>query len=114
MAEETFKAFAYLLSGCPFSFKYLLFMSEAGLLDQIQVVRCDPQDPEFERIKQRLREATGRDVTFPTVEVEPDRFLSDSDALIEYYARRHEVDVESLTALSFYKESIFPQLAALH
>lgn len=114
MDRETFKPKAYLKEGCPYSFKYLLFMSEAGLLDRVDVIRCDPESAEFDGMKQKLSKATGGDATFPTVEIAPQRYLSDSDALIEHYARACDVDPSTLPALSFYKESLFPQLAALH
>ena len=114
MDGETFKPKAYLKEGCPYSFKYLLFMTEAGLLDQLDVIRCNPQSAEFDAVKQKLANATGREATFPTVEIAPQRFLSDSDRLIEHYARASNVDPRSLPALSFYRETLFPELAALH
>jgi len=112
--RNRFSAKAYLKDGCPFSFKYLLFMAEAKLLDRIEIVRCNPQSAGFEAIKAKLTAATHRPATFPTVEVEPGRYQSDSDQLIEYYARTNNVVSKNLTALSFYKESIFPELEELH
>jgi len=114
MTAEPFVAKAYLKIDCPYSFKYLLFMSEAGLLDIIEIVRCDPGSAAFERVKQKLADATGEPATFPTVEVEPDRYVSDSDRLIDHYARAHHVRASDLPALSFYKKGIFPQLQELH
>ena len=35
---------AYVKEGCPFSFKFLVFMAEAGLLDRIEIVRMEPHD----------------------------------------------------------------------
>ena len=109
-----FKPKAYLKDGCPYSFKYLLFMSEAGLVDRIDVVRCDPDSADFARTKDRLAQATGREATFPTVEIEPGRFLSDSDRLIGHFAQVYSIDPGRLPALSFYKETVFAQLTALH
>ena len=43
MSPQPFKAKAYLKEGCPFSFKYLLFMVEAGLSDQIEVMSIPPK-----------------------------------------------------------------------
>ncbi|MGH8174862.1 MAG: hypothetical protein ACREV5_01205 [Steroidobacter sp.] len=114
MSQEAVKAKAYLKMGCPFSFKFLLFMAEARLLDQIEMIRCDPHDPDFESIKARLAAGLNKPATFPTVEVEPGRYQSDSDRLIEFYAQKNSVDVNGLPALAFYKESIFPQVVELH
>jgi hypothetical protein len=114
MTATDFRPKAYLKEGCPYSFKYLLFMAEAGLVDRIDIVRCDPESPDFEATKRRLAQATGRDATFPTVEIEPRRYLTDSDRLIDHFAGVYKVDPGVLPALSFYKETVFPQLTALH
>ena len=114
VTSTDFKPKAYLKDGCPYSFKYLLFMSEAGLVDRIDVVRCDPDSADFATTKHRLAQATGREATFPTVEIEPGRYLSDSDRLIDHFARLYSVDPGRLPALSFYKETVFEQLTALH
>jgi hypothetical protein len=114
MAETRFKPKAYLKDGCPYSFKLLLFLAEARLLDGVDVVRCDPDGDEFERIRQRLSGATGKPATFPTVEMEPGRHVVDSDRLIEHFARVHGVAADALPALAFYRQTIFPQLEGLH
>lgn len=114
MTTPGFTPKAYLKDGCPYSFKYLLFMAEAGLVDRIDVTRCDPDAADFDTTKDKLTQATGREATFPTVEIEPGRYLSDSDRLIDHFARVYKVDPGVLPALSFYKETVFPQLEALH
>ena len=116
METETpgFRATAYLKKGCPYSFKYLLFMAEAQLLDRIKVVCCDPKRDDFAVIKNMLTAATGKPATFPTVEVEHHRYVSDSEQLIEHYAKANNVSPRTLTAFSFYKDTIFPQLEELH
>jgi len=114
MDRKPFTPKAYLKVDCPFSFKFLLFMAEAGLLDRIEVIRCDPHSVEFEGVKAKLAAATNQPATFPTVEVEPGRYQSDSDQLIEYYAQKDNVAPGDLPALAFYKQGIFPQLQQQH
>jgi hypothetical protein len=114
MNTQAFKPKAYLLNGCPFSFKFWLFMTEARLADQIEVIRCDPNEPSFEKTKAKLAQGSGKSATFPTVEVEPGRYQSDSDALIEQFASRNRVDANRLPALAFYKQTILPQVVELH
>ena len=82
MSASTFKAQAYIKDGCPFCLKFLIFMAEAKLLDEIEIVRLDPASTSFEATKSRLAEGLGKPATFPTVEIEPARYRSDSDALI--------------------------------
>jgi hypothetical protein len=114
MSAAPFKPKAYLKAGCPYSFKFLLFMVEAGLGERIEIIRCDPEDPQFEAIKAKLTAKLGKDASFPTVEVEPQRYESDSERLIEHFAAKNGVNADALTALAFYNETIFPQLVKLH
>lgn len=109
-----FKPTVYLREGCPFSFKFLLFLAESGLRDRFELIRCNPDAPEFEAIKSRLQAGLHKSATFPTVEVAPGRYMSDSDALIRHYASDNGIEAARLPALSFYVETIFPQLQRLH
>lgn len=114
MSPAIFKPKAFLREGCPFSFKFLLFASEAGIYDELEFIRCDPEAPEFESIRSMLQAGLHKPATFPTVEVEPGRYLSDSDELIEHYASLYHIEVATLPVLSFYLQTIFPQLLRLH
>jgi hypothetical protein len=113
VSSNAFTAKAYVKEKCPFSFKFLVFMAEARLLDRIDIVRLNPQDPGFEATKQKLNEHLGKATTFPVVEVEPGQYMTDSDRLIERYAEQAALKVEAMPVLSFYKETIFPQLIEL-
>ena len=114
MSVNEFRAKAYVREKCPFSFKFLVFMAEARLLDRIEIVRMKPDDPGFEAEKEKLGKKLGKGVTFPVVEVEPGRYQTDSDQLIERYAAEAGLKPDALPVLSFYKETIFPQLIELH
>lgn len=107
------KAKAYIKEGCPFSFKFLVFMAEASLLDEIEIVRLREGDADYEAAKQKLSEHLGK-VSFPTVEIEPGRYLADSDRLIEHYAQRAGLSSDAMPVLSLYKEGILPKLFELH
>lgn len=114
MSSRPFRAKAYIKEGCPFSLKFLIFMAEAKLLDEIEIVRLDPSDPDFEPTKARLGDGLGQPATFPTVEIEPGRYMSDSDALIAHYAERSGRRADTMPVLSFYIETVLPQVAELH
>jgi glutathione S-transferase len=114
MSQSTFKPRAYVKNGCPFSFKYLVFMAEAGLLGEIEIVRLRESAPDFAAIKKDLSAHLGKPATFPTVEVEPTHFMADSDRLIEHFASLYGQNVDDLPVLKFYKETIFPQLLEHH
>jgi len=108
------KAKAYVKVGCPFSFKFLTFMAEAMLLDEIEIVRMQEGDPNYEPTKQKLAEHLGKPPSFPTVEVEPNRYMTDSDRLIEHYAKLEGLRPDDMPVLSLYKQGIFPKLIELH
>jgi hypothetical protein len=110
---QPFKAKAYLLPGCPFCFKFLLFMTETQLLDQIEIVSVDPQDADFEQVKSKIGAVTQAKVTFPTVEIEPGNYKSDSDQLIAYYAEKNHVSAEQ-PVVSFYKAGLFTHYVNLY
>lgn len=114
MNDNAFKARAYVKEGCPFSFKLLVFMAEAGLLDEIEILRLREGTPDYDAAKQKLSEHLGKPAAFPTVEVEPGRYLADSDRLVEHFARLHDREPNEMPVLSFYKETIFPQLLEHH
>ena len=114
MNIQAFKPRAFLKEGCPFSFKLWLFMVEAGIADEIEVIRCDPRSSSFAQIKADLAKGLGRAATFPTVEIEPGRYQSDSDALIRHFASRNNIDPGRLPALAFYQQTLLPQVVELH
>jgi hypothetical protein len=113
MSSGEFKAKAYVREGCPFSFKLLVFISEAALLDRFEIVRLKPSDPGFEAQKDKLSKGLGKAATFPVVEVEPGKYATDSDRLIELYAAEVGLKPDAMPVLAFYKETIFPQLIEL-
>ena len=114
MTNQAFKPTAYIKDGCPFSFKFLVFAAESGLLDELEIVRVRDGEPEADATKQRLSEKLGKQASFPTVEIEPDRYMADSDKLIEYYSQRLKVAADDLPVLSFYKQTILPKLFKLY
>ena len=114
MSEVPFRPRAYVKEGCPFSFKFLVFMAEAGLLDRIEIIRVAPEGPASESTKERLREHLGKSPTFPTVEVEAGRYMMDSDRIIEHFAEHERLQPDEMPVLSFYKQTIFPKLIELH
>ncbi len=114
MNAQPFKPKAYIKEGCPFSFKFWLFLVEAGIADQVDIIRCSPEDPQFPAVKKKLATGLGREATFPTVEIERETYKSDSDELIEHFSRKAGVSPNGLPALAFYKETILPQVVELH
>ena len=114
MSNEPFKAKAYVKEGCPFSFKFLTFMTEAKLLDTIEIVRVREGDADYETTKRKLGEHLGKPASFPTVETEPGRYMADSDRPHRALCDAREASTDELPVLSLYKQGIFPKLIELH
>lgn len=99
---------AYVKTNCPFSFKFRLFVVEAGLADQIDFVELDVDAPSHAKDKMDLRDRVGRAHTFPIAEVTKGEFLEDSDALIRHFAEQNGINDAELGALNFYRNGLFP------
>ena len=87
--SEHFKPVAYIKEGCPYSMKLLDFLTEADLTDRIDIVRCSAGTPTMDAVREKLQSATGDAPKFPTVEVEPGEFRTESDELIEYLSQKY-------------------------
>lgn len=114
MTEAPYRAKAYLLLGCPFCFKFLLFMTEAGLLEQIEVIELNHNDSDYEARKLELARLAGKAVSFPLVEVAPGHYESETDALIDRYSQANQVSKETLPTLDFYSKGVFENLIGLY
>ena len=87
--SDRFRPIAYVKEGCPYSEKLLTFLSEAQLTDSVDIVRCAIGTPTMEAVREKLSTATGDAPKFPTVEVQPGEFRTESAELIEYFSRRY-------------------------
>lgn len=112
MPQST-KPKAYLLLGCPFCFKFLLFMTEARLLDQIEIVSVDPKDPGYEDLKAKIGQSTQEKVTFPNIEIEPGVFKFDTEKLIDYFAEKNHAEKDQ-PVLAFYTQGLFARYVDLY
>ncbi|MDO6683756.1 MULTISPECIES: hypothetical protein [unclassified Oceanobacter] len=108
-----FKAKAWLKSSCPYCFRFLLFITEAGLLDEIEVIRVDADDEDQLNTKRaELQRLTGEVASFPTVELSPGQFMRDTDALIQHFADIHGINPADLPTLTFYETGMLPTAQA--
>ena len=98
---------AWVRTNCPYSFKFRLFVVEAGLAKKFHFVPMTPGSKDFEEIKSQIEHRSGRKAQFPTVEVAPGTFMTDSDELIEYFAAQYGKSANELETLSFYRNGIF-------
>ncbi|MFD2055810.1 glutathione S-transferase N-terminal domain-containing protein [Mesorhizobium calcicola] len=101
----------YLLKGCPFCMKLLIFLLEAGLIDRVKLVEASTPE-EQNRIADLLKNTTGKS-SFPTAEIAPYQYLSDSDALVAHFAAAAGVDPETLIVYQNYLNGVFMTVTRL-
>jgi len=108
-----FTPVAYLKQDCPFSFKFLLFVMEAGLLDKIEVEELMQGEKRMEELRSLLREKLG-EASFPCVQIEKGTYMSETDDLITYFAGKHGKSVESLEVVPFFERGVLKKLGRLY
>lgn len=109
---DAFTPVLYVKEGCPFSLKVRLFLLEAGLLDTVKVVQAvSPED--HRQLADMLITRIGK-ASFPTAEIAPGQLLTESDALIDHFAKAASVDPVGLPTYQAYAASIFPHYLQLY
>ena len=99
---------AYLLSGCPFSTRLYLFLTEAGLAKEMDVVTVQAGDDTHREVFAEV-EATGLKPSFPIFERAPGSFEVDSQAVMDRLSEEHGVDLKTLSFLRYYNEGMLPR-----
>lgn len=110
--QSDFKPVVYLKNGCPFCFKLRVALLELKMLDDLEIRTFTEGTPEGDEIRNVLSAKMSR-VMFPTVELSPGKFKSESDELIAYFAELKNVVPENLPTLSAYINGPFKKLMAL-
>ncbi|MCJ2046410.1 glutathione S-transferase N-terminal domain-containing protein [Methylobacterium sp. J-078] len=112
MTDATFKPTIYLKAGCPFCLKVRLFLLEAGQLDQACLREFVPGDDEETTIRELLAPAV-ETVTFPTAELTPGRFTTESDAIVAHFANLAGVDPDVLPTYRSYLDGVYKGMQSL-
>jgi hypothetical protein len=108
MPTSAFRLTAYLLSGCPFSMKLHIFLTESGLCDGVDIVEAHLGDGTHLSLFSKV-EAIGLKPSFPIVEYAPGRFETESQVVIDRLADEHAIDTTSLPLLTFYMDGMLPR-----
>ena len=111
MTDAAFRPTLYLLDPCPFCFKVRVFLMEAGLTDQVDIRSFAPGE-EMDAVRAGLLPHLSK-VTFPAAELEPGRFVADSDEIIAFLAERTGSDPASMPNLRVYSEGPLRQTVTL-
>jgi hypothetical protein len=112
MTDANFRPTLYVKQGCPFSFKTLLFVLEAGLIDRFEVREFAQGSDEEAAIRAEIEPHLEK-VSFPAVQYAPGQYQTESDDIIARYAREANVDPAQLPVLNIYLNGVFKRVGQL-
>jgi hypothetical protein len=110
---STFKPTLYVLESCPFCFKLRLYLLESGLLDAADIFEFVEGTEKDDQVRAMLAPHFEK-VSFPTAEIAPGRFLSDSDKLIAHFASNGGLAADTLPTLQTYIKGPLAKMFALY
>lgn len=113
MSDIAFKPTVFVKQDCPFCLKLRIFLLEAGLLDSVSLREFVPGTPEEAAIRAEL-DGKVEKITFPTAELAPGDYLSDSDAIVARLADAHGVDTDALPTYRAYLDGPLKRMQALY
>ena len=112
--STTSKPKIYLLVTCPFCLKLRIFLSEAGIADQFELVEFESGDDTHQAVRNRMIEA-GLKPSFPAAELGADgEFTTETNDLIARFAKDANVDPSKMPLLAYYEKGVFPRIGAMH
>ena len=103
----------YLKSNCPFCFKVIMFLTETQQMDQVDIIRIEGNDEsEMNLYRQQLAALTGAKASFPTAELTENEYVTDSDAIVAFFAERAGINIDQAEGYQFYLNGLFPTYIA--
>ncbi len=106
MTETLERPVAYLKRSCPFCLKLRIFLTEAGLADQVDYVVFDDGDDTHTRLRAEM-EAAGQTPSFPAVAFTPGKLETGTDDLIARFAAEAGARTDGHALLAYYQEGVF-------
>lgn len=106
MTDNTFKPIVYLKENCPFCLKVRLFLLESGLASEVETRDFVPGTEQEEAIRSELS-AHFEKVSFPTAQLEPARYVAESDDIVAFFAAKAGRDPAGMTVFRNYVDGAF-------
>lgn len=91
----TRKEIIYAKVGCPFTFRFILFVNEVARLSDFDLRIAHAGDSSYDEITEYLQVQTGRAASFPTLETIEGEFVVGADNLIPLFARRYQTSADA-------------------
>lgn len=106
MPDAAFKPVLYLKQNCPFCLKVRLFLLEAGMVAEVDIRAFVPGTAQEEAIRTELSPQFEK-VSFPSAQLEPGRFIAESDEIIAFLTAKSGRDPADLPVYRNYVDGIF-------
>lgn len=106
MTSDTFKPVVYLKENCPFCLKVRLFLLETGLASEVESRDFVPGTEQEEKIRAELSPHLDK-VSFPAAQLEPGRYVAESDDIVDFFAANAGRDPASMTVYRNYVDGVF-------
>lgn len=112
-APVDFRPVLYLKAKCPFCLKVQIYLLEAGVLGEIEQREFAVGSALETEIRAELAQHF-EVASFPTLQVAPGQYLSESDDIIALYAARSGVRPESCGVYTSFMQGMLPRQIELY
>jgi glutathione S-transferase len=106
MISKAFKPIVYLKENCPFCLKVRLFLLESGLASEVESRDFAPATEREQEIRTELLPHVDK-VSFPAAQLEPGRYVTESDDIVAFFAAKAGRDLASLPVYRNYVDGVF-------
>ncbi|ACM28899.1 glutathione S-transferase N-terminal domain-containing protein [Agrobacterium sp. SHOUNA12C] len=112
MSDTTSRPIVYFKNNCPFCLKVKLFLLEAGMMDDVEIREFEPGSKQEKEIRAELDTRLEK-VSFPSAQLEPGRYIAESDDIIAFLAARSGREPASMPVLNNYVEGALKPMLKL-
>ena len=103
----------YAKAGCPFTFRFVLFVNDVDTLSNYTVRVAQAGEPSYDAICSELEAATGAKASFPSMRLATGEVLVGSERLMEYVAQRKDCSSTSTPVMDYFNQYMAPASRSL-
>jgi len=107
------KSKLFVKGGCPFSYKFIIFLNEINKLEDFEISVAHADEPSYEEITMYILDKSGQKASFPTVETDEGVFLVGSDELISHYSEIYNKRRDDIKMLNYWEKNMMPRMRSV-
>lgn len=100
----------FVKGGCPFSYKFIIFLNEIGHLDDFEINVAHADEESYEQITMYIFEKSGQKASFPIVETNNGIFIAGSDELIGHFSGVYNKSRDEIDMLKYWETNMMPRM----